>query len=115
MEALIIIVLSLLSIIGLASVIKAVVYLILHSDLTKSCCTVILLDEDDFEMTVRSAYEYSCLTYGAPARLLAIPNNISFNTLKKAEKLLKDYNIPLCKKDDIFEKLTKKGHGNERP
>lgn len=105
METFIYIVLCLLSLIGAATLIRAVAFLIFNHDFSSKSVTVIFLDDDSFEMTVRSALENLKWKRGAPKRIIAVDNGLSQTKKYEAKLLLDDYNITLCKKDDIFEKL----------
>ena len=105
METFIYIVLCLLSLIGAATLIRAVAFLIFNHDFSSKSVTVIFLDDDSFEMTVRSALENLKWKRNAPKRIIAVDNGLSQTKKYEAKLLLDDYNITLCKKDDIFEKL----------
>ena len=105
METFIYIVLCLLSLIGAATLIRAVAFLFLNYDFASKSVTVIFLDDDTFEMTVRSAFEQLNWKRGASKKIIAVDNGLSQTAKYEAKLLLKDYNITLCKKDDIFEKL----------
>ena len=105
METFIYIVLCLLSLIGAATLIRAVAFLIFNHGLSSKSVTVIFLDNDSFEMTIRSALEESKWKRTSPKRIIAVDNGLSQTKKYEAKLLLADYNITLCKKENIFEEL----------
>ena len=105
METFIYIVLCLLSLIGAATLIRAVAFLIFNHGLSAKSVTVIFLENDSFEMTIRGAVEELKWKRASPKRIIALDNGLSQTKKYEAQLLLADYNITLCKKDDIFEKL----------
>ena len=94
-----------LSLIGVASLIRGAVYLLFNHDLSKKAVTVILLDNDSYEMTIRSAVEQTKWKMGLPKNLIAVDNGLSPTAKREAKMLLNDYQIIIYNKDNIFEKL----------
>ncbi len=111
METFLYILLCFLSIIGLSAVIKWVTCKILKTAFPSSAVCVVLIDDDNYEMAIKGAYENLSWQSNVYMRVLAFDNGLSSENLKSAKLLLYDYNIPLCNKENICEKI--KGKQNE--
>lgn len=105
MEAFLGFIVCLLSLIGAATLIRAVVYLLFKCDLSRKSATVIFLDDKTYEMTIRSAVEQAKWKKGAPQTIIALDNGLSDSAKRGAVKLLNNYSIMMCENDDILKKL----------
>lgn len=104
METFLYIFLCFLSIIGLSATIKWIACAILKSAFPKSAVCLVLLDDENYEMSIRGAYENLRWQSNIYMRILAFDNGLLKNR-KKAKLLLNDYNIELCNEDNIFKKI----------
>ena len=105
METFIYILMCILSLIGISTLIRGLIYVIFKFDLSEKAVTVIFLDDKTYEITIRSAAEQIKWKKGIPKNIIAVDNGLSRSAKREAKMLLNDYNIMLCEKDEIFNNL----------
>lgn len=107
METFIYIVFSVLSLVGVATVIRGAVSLIFKSKAEKKLFTVLLLDNNNTEIVIRDTVEQMRSSKYMPSSILALDNGMDEKTKMQAKLLLDDYNITLCNAENIGLKMTK--------
>ncbi len=99
------IVFSLIVLLGTACIIKSAFYCFLKTNTCKNVCSVILLSDNEInaraviERIRQSDLKFKCI--------VAVDNGIEKEDKEAVMLLLKDYNIPLIKIEEVGEYLTK--------
>lgn len=101
METFIYIIFCILSLVGAATVIRELSYLLFKSSVKKRTFTVLLLDDENTEIVIRETVEQTRLNRSISNKIFALDCGMSENTKKSARLLLDDYNIRLCNVDNI--------------
>ncbi len=93
-----------LSVIGIASVLKWLCFLFYKKQSFDKSVFIICLEDKDFEMTIRSAYNV-LKWYPCTKSVLAFDNGLSQQNKQSATALLNDYNFSFISEEslkDIF-------------
>ena len=93
------IVFSLIVLLGTACIIKSAFYCFLKTNTCKNVCSVILLSDNEINAIRQSDLKFKCI--------VAVDNGIEKEDKEAVMLLLKDYNIPLIKIEEVGEYLTK--------
>lgn len=101
MQSFIYVILSLLVIIGVCSAVKNFVFFVFKTDINDKAFAVVLLDENQSEMTVRSVIEQLKWSNSGLKRITAIDCGIPSESKKAVSLLLSDYQVPLLKSEEV--------------
>ena len=101
METFIYIIFCVLSLVGAATIIRELAYLLFKTSVKKKIFTVLLLDDENTEIVIRETVEQTRLNRNVSNKIFALDCGMSESTKKSARLLLDDYNIRLCNIDNI--------------
>lgn len=100
MQPFIYVFLSLLVIIGVCSLVKGLVLWIFKTDIKDNVYAVVMIDDRQAELTVRSAVENLKWNNFGLKRIAAVDCGISKENKEAVSLLPSDYQIPLLKEDE---------------
>lgn len=106
MDTVIYVIMSFLALIGMATIIRCLAYLIFKSDFSTKIYNVILLDNNNPEMIIRDAYEQVKFNCRHSTKIYALDCGMDESVRKEAIMMLADYNIELCDKQTLGEKIS---------
>ena len=109
MEVVLYIIASILCLLGMVTVIRAIVYALFTTDCEKSLCHIVCLKNDSAEMVLRDAVEQiNWNRIGKNNEIIAVDMGLSSMGKDICKVICRDYDVDFCSVDELNQKLKDK-------